>query len=403
MRDDSAEPPPEDLLGIPVELLSNTSVNETANAVPEATPTPSPDSVVVTPPKTKKPKPEDVEKSALDAGVVEERPSDAGIADAGTDAATDAAVVDGGATALDAAVASSDAAVADAATGEDRAKRDPFAVAGNFPTPPKTNVNVKVHLFTGGIQKHPAGRAIAALLATEPQWRDFLGPGGLDPIVDLSRIAIYGPQLVDSSKVAVFLEYTIETKDVIRAVDELVRNTPGARWAKEGGKRVAYVKAASADRVVIFFPGKLIAIVPPGPVATQLLAAKGLPALPEPSDTGEVFQGFLRTPHRVRLFRRLGIEIPASVSEGRLFLSTLPNGGATAQLELVDGSPELAKAHVDELERSASALTLGLLRMNWTTDGASIHAEARLSALQIAALFGQITKEVEAARRGSHQ
>ncbi|MGC4065807.1 MAG: hypothetical protein QM784_14390 [Polyangiaceae bacterium] len=179
---------------------------------------------------------------------------------------------------------------------------------------------MKVHLFTSQIQKHPAGRAIAALLASEPQWRDFLGPGGIDPIVDLSRIAIYGPQLVDSSKVAVFLEYSVETKDVTSAVDELVRNTPGARWAKENGKRVAYVKAASANRVVIFFPGKLIAIVPPGPVATQLVAAKGLPALPEPSETGEVFQGFLRTPHRVRLFRRLGIENPRVDCRGTSFL-----------------------------------------------------------------------------------
>ncbi|MGC4065806.1 MAG: hypothetical protein QM784_14385 [Polyangiaceae bacterium] len=39
--------------------------------------------------------------------------------------------------------------------------------------------------------------------------------------------------------------------------------------------------------------------------------------------------------------------------------------------------------------------------MTWRTEGAAIHAEVRLSALQIAALFSQINEEIEAARHGS--
>jgi hypothetical protein len=398
IRDDIPEPPPEDLLGIPVELLSNGQAGPPATDQPTTDPAPDPNSVIVAPPKAAAK--EEPKKEALDASVPKEEPTDAGLSDAGIDASVDASTADGGTTDLDAGIASADASAPDAGA-DGRAKRDPFAIAGNFPSPPKTNVNVKVHLFTSGLQTHSTGRVIAELLASEPQWRDFLGPAGLDPIVDLSRIAIYGPQLVDSSKVAVFLEYGVDTKEVIRAVEELVRKTPGARWTKERGKRVAYVKAASADRAIIFFPGKLIAIVPPGPVSEQLLAAKGLPALPEPSESGEVFQGFLRTPHRVRMFRRLGIEIPASISEGRLFLATLPNGGAHIRLELVDGSPELAKAHMEDLELRASALTFGLVPLNWSTDGASIHAERRLSVIQVGGLLSQITRRVEAARRGT--
>lgn len=391
LRADVPPDPVEDLVGIPVELLE--APTDAPPAVQQAATTQDvpTDSVVVTPPQAKPKKPKVTElpdaglpdASVQDAGAV---PEDAGTRDASV---ADAAVAEPVATDADGGVAP------DAGTPE----RDPFAIAGDFPSPPRTNVNVKLHLFAGNLAKHPAGTAIATLLASEPQWQDFLGPGGLDPIRDISRIAVYGPQLVDSSKVAVFLEYSADKAIVERAVEQLVKQNEGSHIDTVKKKRVAYVNAAGAERAIVFFPGKLIAIVPPGPVVEQLVAMKGLPALPSASDGAEVFQGSLRTPHRVRFFKKVGLEIPTTIAEARAFVSTLPNGGATIELELVDESPESAKNHLDELERQTSALTHGLVTLDFSLNDRKILAKAKLSPLQIAGILSQLNREIEDQRR----
>lgn len=401
LRSDIPDEPVEDLLGIPVELLTDPEVP--APTLAAAAPA-EPEGVVVAPPKPKTRKP--LDKDAPDAGVPDAGPllADAGLSDAGVpEAIADAAVADGGLN--DAGPL--DGGPGDAGAGDAGApKPDPFAIAGDFPLAPKTNANVKIHLFTSALQNHPAGRAIAALLKSEPQWQDFLGPGGVDPIRDLSRIVIYGPQLADSSKIGVLLEYANDSEAVRLAVDALVKRTEGARWATENKKPVAYVKAADADRVIIFFPGKIIAIVPPGPVQTQLIAAKKAPSLPKGTDDSVVFQGSLRTPHRVKPIRRMGVEIPQSIAEARLFVSTLRNGGATLRLEMVDESAEAAAAHLVDLERQISVLTMGLVSLQWRTEQQAaakgteqlIIAEAQLSPGQITAILIFINQQIAKAK-----
>jgi hypothetical protein len=393
---DVPDDPVEALEGIPVELLSAPPTE--SPTVAEGIPATDSAAVVIAPPKPKPKKPKLVE--ALDASVAE--------ADSGTNTENDAGLAD--AEVSDAAIA--DASINDAGVSEDAGdsnpdagakKPDPFAIAGDFPKVPKSNVNVKIHLFATNLQKHPAGRAIASLLSSERQWQEFLGPSGLDPIADISRIVIYGPQLVDSSKVAIFLEYTRETKDVEAAVDALVKNSDNGHWSTENKKRVAWVTAASAERAIIFFPGKLIAIVPPGPVEEQLVLAKRLPSLPEPSDEHEVFQGALRTPYRVAMFKRLGIEIPKTISEAKLFVGTLPNGGAKLRLEISDESVESAQAHHEDLERQLSAISLGMVSPRWSVENSTIIAETSLSPLQVAGILSQINREIEAARRRNRQ
>jgi hypothetical protein len=374
-----------------VELLSSSSQDAQAVAA-AAPPAVESDAVVVTPPKPKTKKPKAIEP--VDAGVPEN--------DAGTSSDLDAGVADGGI--ADGGIADggiADGGAEDAGPPSDAGtqKPDPFAIAGDFPKAPKSNVNVKIHLFAGNLQKHPAGRAIATLLSRERQWQDFLGPSGLDPIADLSKIVIYGPQLVDSSKVAVFLEYTRDTKDVEAAVDALVKGSADGRWVTENKKRIAFVTAAGAERALIFFPGKLLAIVPPGPVEEQLVAAKRMPALPEPGNEQEVFQGALRTPHRVSLFKRFGFEIPKSIAEAKLFVSTLPNGGAKVRLEIVDESSPSATQHVEEFERQLSSISVGMVSPRWSVEGSVIVAEVSLSPLQVAAILGQVNQAIEASRR----
>jgi hypothetical protein len=205
--------------------------------------------------------------------------------------------------------------------------------------------------------------------------------------------------LVDSSQIAVLLEYSKETKEVITAVDSLVKSSEGGHWETENKKRVAYVRAAGAERAIVFFPGKLIAIAPPGPVEAQFAAMKSLPALPAAVDEQVVFQGSLRTPHRVRFFSTFGLSIPKSISEGNLRISALPNGGALLNLELSDESPEAAAQHMDDFERTISSMSGGFVSPRWHVNGSSFIAETSLSPSQVGVIVYQIDNALVDARR----
>ncbi|HMA91539.1 MAG TPA: hypothetical protein VKP30_02590, partial [Polyangiaceae bacterium] len=240
--------PVEEFTAIPVELLAGQA--PTPEAAPGPAQAPAANEVVIAPPKPKPPK-----KPKL-------APIDAGLPDASLDASVDAAVDAGVADAavnadasLDAGQLPTDAGApipGDAGAGDAGAKRpDPFAIAGELGKFQKGNVNVRIHLFVEPLRAHPAGPVIADLLSREPQWEQFLGPSGLDPLQAFTKIVIMGPQLVDSSQVGIFLEYEGEPSAMRKAVDALVQRSEGARWETKNKKPVAHVQAAGGERVII--------------------------------------------------------------------------------------------------------------------------------------------------------
>lgn len=376
--------PVEEFTGIPVELLA-----EQAPAPEAAPPVPAPaaneNAVVIAPPKPKSPKKPKVV------------PVDAGLPDASLDAGSDAGVADASLAAdagLDAGVPPPDAGVAspdDAGLGDAGTKRpDPFAIAGELGKFQKGNVNVRIHLFVEPLKAHPAGAVIADLLSREPQWEQFLGPSGIDPLQAFTKIVIMGPQLVDSSQVGIFLEYQGEPAAMRKAVDALVQRTEGARWETKNKKPVARVHAAGGDRVIILYPNHGIAIVPPKP-AEQLVTLSRFPTLVSPTNENEILQLMLKTPYRVRAFKRAGIDVPQSISMARVFVSGNRNGGASLRLELDDESPEAAGSHGPELERDLSRLTMGIVGIRFSVEGSTIIGEANVSPL----IVGQILRDVK--------
>lgn len=385
--------PVEELVGIPIELLRAAAPPDESPAATAA----AEDAVVLTPPK---PKPEKKPKlEASDAGL-----PDAAIEDASVDASVDAGTPDAS-TLVDAGMGAADAGVlvglGDAGTIRDDAgagdagapKPDPFALAGELGRFQKGNVNVRVHLFVDELKRHPASGVIANLLGREPQWQQFLGPSGLDPLNDFSKIVIMGPQLVDSSQVGIFVEYRAEASAIRKAVDALVQRTEGARWETKNKKPVALVHAAGGDRVIILYPNHGIAIVPPKP-AEQLIKLGKFPTLASPTTEREILQVMLKTPHRVRAFKRVGVEVPKSVSMARIFVGGTANGGATVRLELDDESPDAAATHAPDLERAMAKVTMGLFSLRLNAEGAQIRGEAQLSPLIVAGVLREVQKRL---------
>jgi hypothetical protein len=388
------EEPVEEFVGIPVELLAAPDT-PAADAPPAQS---DGEAVVIAKPKPKKPKhlTEPIDAGVVDAAVDAEAP------DAALDASVDASVLDAGApvVALDAGLVGADAGTAgapnasgDAGLDAGAKRHDPFAIAGPVGEFQKGNVNVRVHFFVEPLARHPAGRVISSLLASDPQWQAFLGPGGLDPLNDFSKIILMGPQLVDSSQVGVFLEYKTDQKAIRRAVDALVQGTAGAHWETEKKKPVAYLAAAGAERVIILYPNHGVAILPPKP-AKQLIGLAQLPDLATPTSDDEILQVMLRTPYRVRAFRRQGVDLPKSIELARVFVAGTPTGGAKVRLELDDSSPELATQHAPELERDLSKLTLGLLSLRLSVEENHIVGETTLSPLIVATILRDLQKRV---------
>ncbi len=378
------EEPVEDLLGIPVELLAGP-----APAAEAPTTAADGDAVLLTPPKRRKPKPEPPKSELEDGGV-----PDAGV-DGGVDAGVaDAAVAsDGGLADAGLAVGLGDAGTSLVPADAGAPKPDPFAIAGELGKFQKGNVNVRLHLFAEPLKRHPAGAIIASFLAREPQWQEFLGPSGLDPLGDFSKIVILGPQLVDSSRVGVFLEYKGDAATIRKAVDTLVQRTAGAHWETKNKKPVAYLHAAGGDRVIVLYPNHGVVIVPPT-AAEQMIALPKFPPMAAPTTDDEILQLLLRTPYRVGAFKRAGIDVPRSVSLAKVFLRGSPNGGAQLRLELEDESPQAAASHAPELERVLAKASMGMLSLRLNCDGALIRGEANLSPIIVGSILREVQKRL---------
>jgi hypothetical protein len=364
--------PVEELVGIPVELLADPA--PMAEVPPPATAEGA--AVVVTPPKPKPPKAAFKDAGAPDAS------TDAGVADAAV-----AVDLDGGL--ADADTSPTDASTADAGVGG----RDPFAIAGELGKFQKGNVNVQIHLFVEPLKHHPAGRVIAGFLSQEPQWQEFLGPGGLDLLNNFSRIVIMAPQLIPSTQAGAFVEYTGDASLIRNAVDALVERSEGAHWETKNKKPVAYVNLAGGERVFILYPNHGVAIVPPK-AAEQLIALTRFPPLAKPTTDEEVLQLMLKTPHRVRAFKHFGVAVPTSISMARVFVGGTPNGGAEIRLELEDESPQAAAAHAPDLEQDLAKVTMGLFSLRLNPEGSRILGEARLSPLIVGGVLREIQKRL---------
>ncbi len=350
------------------------AVPETAAAPPERAAPKAPDPVAIKPQAP----PEPVDAGAPDAGP---ELQDAGAPDAGPEA-------DAG----------------DAGRAPENRKPgdgigDPVAGIGNKRVvDPNANVRVLVH--NDRVRQHPLGGQIGPLLRNVAQWRDFFGPTAIDPMRDIDRMLIVGPQLRDSRYVVAILQFNVPQERVRAAVDVLVARDPEGAWL-DAGVPVAKARADHGERAFVFPSPQVLVVTPPSAQGS----AEGLPRkfrLPGPKGD-EIAIAHLETPYRA--FLGFPVVIPKSIRSADIRLSPGADGGVVIDLLAHDETEPLARENAQKLTRAleaATTLDLGLLgsllgagskkkfieKGSFEPDGTDIRGEIVLTRKQVEQILG---------------
>lgn len=313
-------PPPPPLNEIPLEILSETSPAEAPLAAPSEPAAPSADPAPALPreapeePKPKPPaKPESKASPAPSASAVP--PSED--------------------------------------PGQDKAERKPLAMTGAKGVV-DPNANVRILIDSERLRGHALAPRIGKMLGSVHQWRDFFGPTGIDPVNDIDRMFIVGPQLRDSSAVVAMIQHHIPKAKLREALDVLVKRDPNGEWL-DGKVPVAKARADRASRYFVSPGANLLVVTPESALksAERLKANIKLPTSPVP----EVVWAHVETPWRA--FIGLPVDVPRSLRWAELRVSPDEDGGATIYFEAEDQDAAHARSNAAYLERSiASGLDL---------------------------------------------
>jgi len=229
---------------------------------------------------------------------------------------------------------------------------DPVAMAGVAGKVVDANANVRILIFADRVRNHPLGTRLGTLLSAAPQWSDFFGPTGLDPIKDVDRILIAGPQLRSSAEVVAVLRVNVSHDRLHKAIDALVQRDDQGGWL-DAGVPAARLHADRAERLMVLPAQQILVVAPPSAEKHALSLGSNL-KFPNPKGN-EALTTFVITPWRA--FVGIPFEIPKSIKWVRMKVVTTSDGGATAELVAEDESAESATAHAEELTKSVNKVT----------------------------------------------
>jgi hypothetical protein len=219
-------------------------------------------------------------------------------------------------------VDANDAAVADA-QGPDAAPHDPVSMVGDVGKVQADEALVVLLVNAQEIRKHPVGSQMGALLSSIPQWDDFIAGTGVDPIQQADWLLISGPGLVNTANDVILVRYNAPDSVVDRAIEIISKKSSNGRDFDAGvpGMRAALGTADRAPRVFLRPQHGLLAVVPPfyAAKAAALLAHVRVSPRVRP---GEAMRLTLKKPYQPFP------DIPKTVTEVRLWIVPLSNGGA---------------------------------------------------------------------------
>jgi hypothetical protein len=214
------------------------------------------------------------------------------------------------------------------------------------------NANVQLLVHTDRVRQHPLGARVGPLLRNVYQWRDFFGPTAIDPIRDIDRMLIVGPQLRDSRDVVAILQFNVPQERIRAAVDVLVARDPEGGWL-DAGVPVAKAHADRGERAFVFPSPQVLVVTPPSAQAS----AERLPRkfrLPAPKGD-EIALAKISTPWRA--FLGLPVVIPKSITSAELRLSPRSDGGIVIDILAHDETEPLAKSDAQALTAALVAAT----------------------------------------------
>jgi hypothetical protein len=319
------------------------------------------------------------------------------------EAEQDAGPSDAGADAL-VAMADSGASDGGAGVGAGKAIGDPVAASGSAGKIADSNANVRLIVYNERLRNHAMGPRVATLLSQAYQWRDFFGPAKLDPIHDVDRMLIAGPQFKQSSNVVAVLHYNVSQDRMKRAIDALVqRDAPAGGWL-DGGVPAATAHADRAERLFVLPAPNILVVAPPSAAAHALKLGRDT-RLP-PARGPEVLMAYVVTPWRA--FVGIPFNFPHSIKWVRMKVTPSADGGAVATLVAEDESAESAQRNAEQLQKQMDAVTqiklgaLGALfgraehkvieRVTLVAQGNQIHGTVVATPRQLGALLEAIAQ-----------
>lgn len=263
---------------------------------------------------------------------------------------------------------------------------NPLALSGMQTELLDSNANVNLLLLSDRVREHPLGTRIGKLLVGFPQWSSFFSTAEVDPIRDLNRILIVGPEFRRSADVVAIIQHRLGRKVMRKAVDRLVQRAPRGRWL-QSKVPAARAHADRAERLFVL-PSESLLIVAPPHLEKQLLAA---PPLRFPAAGGkEALVLHVRSP--ARALRGLPLALPESIAWLRLDALVVEGGGAQLRVTAEDADAALARSHARALSAATNALTnpdlgalgalLGLRSIAFI-DAIELHAQGNLISGQV--------------------
>ncbi len=304
----------------------------------------------------------------------------------------------------DAAAASTDAALPGAEAGAEggsapfRPIRDPVGLAGDAKKITPKNPNVSLVIYLDKVRAHPLGRRFAPTLTKLENWRNFFQGTGLDPVRDIDRILIAGPQLRDSSRVVAVIRHNTSQQRVRGALQALVgRDGSQGQWVKAP---VPVVKARvdGAERYFVMTGPRMLVVVPPDGLDQALGLSRNLRF---PGGNHAVVL-FLKYP--ANAFRDQPVRLPTSVEWMRFSMELKPGGGADARLEAKDKDAASAAANAPRLtEVINKAMVIDLIvtkrrllnPVTFRAEGDRIRTETHVTDAQLRHILSFMAAKIE--------
>lgn len=346
-----ADIPP--ITAIPVDIF------EEETPPPAAPEPPAPDPVPVTDPTAGKAAQKVVKKEPADHGVDAGLPDAGPATDAGADAGADAGTLgDGG---LDGGIA------------------EPVALSGDAKKVVDPNANVRITVYTEKIRAHPLGSRVGRLLSSVYQWRDFFGPAAIDPIRDVDRLLIVGPQLRDSSGVVAVLKLNLPRARIQAALDAIVKGDPEHGEWIDAGMPAARAYADRAPRVFVVPAPGVVVVTPPSAEKSALSLGKKTGIRPAQGD--EVALAYVIKPSNLTKDNPI-IQLPPSLRYVRARLTPDDKGGGSIDLEAEDATADEAEKHAAGIARQLMAEDLRLWAVGFPesrlVERAELHADGTM-------------------------
>jgi hypothetical protein len=227
----------------------------------------------------------------------------------------------------------------------------PVAMSGVTSEVVDSNANVNLLMVTERVRRHPLGTRIGRLIVNFPQWSSFFESGDIDPVRDINRILVVGPQFRRSADVVAILEHDLPQPVLRAAVDRLVQRPPRGRWLKAKFP-AARAHADRAERLFALTAPHVL-VVAPLQLERQILAT---PPTSFPSPQGDAALVLhIKTPWRALM--GLPFRLPPSIEWLRLDVIPNEDGGALVHIGAEDADAGAAAEHAQSLSVALNALT----------------------------------------------